>query len=341
MPSMMMRPHKMPRHSGAIRFAVGSVMMPASAWNPRSTMASEPMPPISSSTTVAKTTSPESWTPSSSRISIAINIEATPPFMSTAPRPCTKSSCTTGVNGSFVQCSRGPGGTTSMCPVSKRERPPPAPWSRAPRLGRPSKVRPLLAPGRPSYLANRAGPSGSQRSVTKPIRSSRAMRYSWHCRSPGPASFGFGLTTEGKAMRSQSVATRRSAAPATADAMRSSMSIAVSPPLGGSRSTGRKPVDQQHHNEQDADDADLPGGAYVELQKTGLERDEQNDGGEHANNAPAAAENRDPAEHCRSERGQFEIGADIGPRASQPGQRNEGGGSGAGAADDVDERPRP
>ena len=84
------------------------------------------------------------------RVSIAISMQATPPFISTVPRPVTWPSATNGAKGSLRQCSTAPGGTTSMCPVSMSERPPPVPASVPPRFGRPAKVRPLLAPGRPS-----------------------------------------------------------------------------------------------------------------------------------------------------------------------------------------------
>lgn len=43
-----------------------------------------------SSTTVVKTTYPDSGMSSSFRISTAISMQATPPFMSTVPRPCRK-----------------------------------------------------------------------------------------------------------------------------------------------------------------------------------------------------------------------------------------------------------
>ena len=85
------------------------------------------MPPISSSTTVVNTISPPRLTPISLSVSIAISMQATPPFISTVPLPRTKPSATTGVNGSLIQCSGAPGGTTSMWPVSMIERPPPLP----------------------------------------------------------------------------------------------------------------------------------------------------------------------------------------------------------------------
>ncbi len=111
------------------------------------------MPPISSSTTVVKTRSPARERPCSRTRAAAISIEATPPFMSTAPRPAMRPSATVAWKGSVRQWEAGPGGTTSIWPVSMSERPPPLPASVPARMGRPSKVRPLWAPGRPSCLA--------------------------------------------------------------------------------------------------------------------------------------------------------------------------------------------
>jgi len=48
----------------------------------------------------------------------ALIIAARLPFMSAAPRPMSRSSCTVAANGSTSHCSRGPAGTTSVWPAN-------------------------------------------------------------------------------------------------------------------------------------------------------------------------------------------------------------------------------
>src|ERR1700721_4414982 len=131
-------------------------------------MASDPMPPISSSTTVDKDNIARRGD-----ADLLQNLDrhqhAGDPALH-VDRSATSHEAfrNDSAKGSLIQCSGAPGGTTSIWPVNMMERPSPLPFRTPARLGRPSKVRPLLAPGRPSYLAKSAGPSGSLRSVVKP-----------------------------------------------------------------------------------------------------------------------------------------------------------------------------
>ena len=58
-------------------------------------------------------------------------MQATPPFMSQAPRPYRLPSRTSAWLGSLVQRSRGSDETTSMWPLNSRLLPPPLPANRA------------------------------------------------------------------------------------------------------------------------------------------------------------------------------------------------------------------
>ena len=56
-------------------------------------------------------------------VSIAVTKAASEAFMSAAPRPYSQPSRSTGTNGSDVHCSRGPVGTTSVCPAKQTSGP--------------------------------------------------------------------------------------------------------------------------------------------------------------------------------------------------------------------------
>ena len=117
---------------------VGSVQMPASARTPCCTHAMPPAPDDSSSVFVQTTRSPPSRTPSRASVSAANTMLPMPPFMSHVPRPKRLPSRISARHGSLAQRSMGSGVTTSMCPFSSSERPPPAPANVAASCGRPA-----------------------------------------------------------------------------------------------------------------------------------------------------------------------------------------------------------
>ncbi len=129
-PSTVIVASREPRQATSTARSLGSVTMAASAWRVRAE-ASPPAPLDSSSVVVFTISSPASRTPSSASASAAETMQATPPFMSHAPRPHTAPSRTTAVNGSLAQRSRGSTSTTSTCPLSSRVGPSPAAGKRA------------------------------------------------------------------------------------------------------------------------------------------------------------------------------------------------------------------
>ena len=90
-----------------------------------------PRPPSSSPDTAARITLPRKGIPASLTARTACHIAATPAFMSQAPRATMRSLpsivISRGVNGSALQASMSPGGTTSVWPFSISVGPVPSP----------------------------------------------------------------------------------------------------------------------------------------------------------------------------------------------------------------------
>ena len=99
---------------------VGSVMTAMSPVAPARIAASMPWPPSSSDGTLATRISPSrrSSRPASRIARTAARIDATPPFMSHAPRPNSRSPSIAADHGSSDHVARSPTGTTSTCPTS-------------------------------------------------------------------------------------------------------------------------------------------------------------------------------------------------------------------------------
>ena len=161
-----------PRQATHTSNAVGSGTMPASARTPWRTEARPPAPDDSSSVIVFTIRSPASRTPSRCSTSAANTMQATPPFMSQAPRPYRLPSRTSARFGSLVQRSRGSEGTTSMWPFRSRLRPPPDPANRAASCGRPSNPSPGGIWREPAMSAG----DGSQMSTAAPAAARRCPR---------------------------------------------------------------------------------------------------------------------------------------------------------------------
>ncbi|MNR01735.1 hypothetical protein D3C85_1175530 [compost metagenome] len=86
-PFTSIRNHIDPCCLGKIRKFVGSGIKAASALYPFTIAANVPAPPLSSSMTLSKMTSPFNWNPRLFTASIAKSRETLPPFISVAPRP--------------------------------------------------------------------------------------------------------------------------------------------------------------------------------------------------------------------------------------------------------------
>ena len=138
-----MRGSRLPRQATQTTRPLGSGTIAASACSVRAAN-SPPAPVDSSSVTVLTIRSPASVTPSSASVHAASTMHATPPFMSHAPRPYSRPSRSTAVNGSgCVQSARGSTSTTSTWPLSSSVLPPPLPRKRATSCGRPVNVEPV------------------------------------------------------------------------------------------------------------------------------------------------------------------------------------------------------
>jgi hypothetical protein len=147
----------------------GSVMIAASPVTPARIAASVPCPPSSSPGTNATTTSPSrrSRSPLCWSARTAPRIDATPPFMSHAPRPRTRPSRTAPDHGSSLHVPRSPGGTTSRWPDRTSRR--------SPRPARP------MTSGSTARSVSSPGHAGSPRTVARSGVSSSVA-------SPRPAS---------------------------------------------------------------------------------------------------------------------------------------------------------
>src|SRR6202012_3882074 len=141
-PGTVITPSSEPRQPIQTQKLVGSVTNPASARSPCATSAEPPAPEDSSSVLVATIRSPANRTSSCASTSAANAIAATPPFMSQAPRPYSRPSRTSGINGGLVQAPIGSAETTSMWPLNTRRRAPPAPGGGAVSRRRPGEGRP-------------------------------------------------------------------------------------------------------------------------------------------------------------------------------------------------------
>ncbi len=98
----------------------------------------------------------------------AARIDATPPFMSHAPRPYSRSPSIAADHGSSDQVPRSPTGTTSTCPTSTIRRPPGRPM-RPRTIG--SRSRGISSPGQSGSSRTSAG-SGSTSSTRQPTSAS-------------------------------------------------------------------------------------------------------------------------------------------------------------------------
>ena len=98
-PCTVIRGSRLPRQAIQTSKPLGSGTIAPSARS-ACAIASPPAPVDSSSVTVFTIRSPCSGTPSDASTSAASTMQATPPFMSQVPRPCTAPSATTASNGS-------------------------------------------------------------------------------------------------------------------------------------------------------------------------------------------------------------------------------------------------
>ncbi len=157
-----------PRCAGATTRRVGSVTMAASARMPRASTSRVPIELHSSSATAVTITGPWSCPDAWARAAAA-HIDATPPFMSQAPRPQTLPSSKVPLNGSCVIPSTC---TVSMWPFSSSDRPGPEPM-------------------RATTLARGGVSSITSASKPQPASTSRSARA--HAASPGPSLASDGL----------------------------------------------------------------------------------------------------------------------------------------------------
>ena len=143
-PGTVRRKVSAPDCTGQISRQVGSSRMAASAVNPFRMVASVPTPPDSSPVTLSTSTSAAGLKPMRCRTSTAKMAAHSPAFISQAPRPYSRPSCTAPLHGKSLHKARSPGGTTSTCPFRIREWPGarPYPRQRPITLTRPSGEKP-------------------------------------------------------------------------------------------------------------------------------------------------------------------------------------------------------
>ena len=110
--------------------------------------------------------------------SVATTMAARLDFMSAAPRPNKKPSRSVGTNGSLSQCSRGPGGTTSVCPANTRS-----------------------GPSLPRVAHRLRTSSACKHSQVNPILASRSAMSGWHPSSAGVTDC-FSISSRVRAMAS-------------------------------------------------------------------------------------------------------------------------------------------
>src|SRR5579862_6294444 len=162
-----------PRCATASCSSVGSTTIAASAWT-RSSTASVPTEPSSSSATRVRTTSPRT----SPTVVAATIAAASAPFMSYAPRPYKRPSSTRGSSGPSMP----PNPTVSKCPLSRSERPPPVPRRTATTLGRSSPTISVSRPWSSHQFATSAAaspsprPPGTSDGLTESTETSRVAR---------------------------------------------------------------------------------------------------------------------------------------------------------------------
>src|SRR3954471_6414602 len=183
---------------------LGSGSSAASNAASRSSAAKVPRPPSSSEPTACSTTVGTSAAPAARSAASACRAAATPPFMSSAPRPYSRPSSTVPDQG---PCRHGtvPGPTTSTCPLRHR-RPDAAPSSVA--VAPHSSVRGASSPGWPG-CARRAARSCSCRSAARPARAASSAKRSSAGRSSAVT---LGTRTSAAASRTSASASRASSA---------------------------------------------------------------------------------------------------------------------------------